>query len=219
MVTSRSFPVRAFFGQFQINLATGEVQGRNGALLRVQQQPLQVLRLLLQAQGRVVSRDELRAALWSEETFVDFEHSVNTAVKKLRRALEASVENPKFIETVPKVGYRFLVPVNWIAELDAELPSHADLAIPLRQEVAPTVDGGKRLWVARSAVGMAVIAAGAIALVLLYQSPLLRSKAHEPSVSLAVTSVGEKYGPNLSADGKQLAFAWKGGTGSHSAYK
>src|SRR5690348_250142 len=111
--TSRSSPLRAFFGHFQVDLATGELQGRNGASLRIQQQPLQVLRLLLEAQGRVVSRDELRTALWPEETFVDFEHSVNTAVKKLRKALKDSIENPKFIETVPKVGYRFLVPVEW----------------------------------------------------------------------------------------------------------
>src|SRR3954465_14183887 len=107
VTTSRSFPFRAFFGHFHVDLATGELQGRNGASIRIQQQPLQVLRLLLDAQGRVVSRDELRTALWPEETFVDFEHSVNTAVKKLRKTLEDPVQNPKFIETVPKVDYRF----------------------------------------------------------------------------------------------------------------
>jgi Tol biopolymer transport system component/DNA-binding winged helix-turn-helix (wHTH) protein len=211
--TSRSFPVRAFFGHFQLDLATGELQGRNGASLRVQQQPLHVLRLLLEAQGRVVSRDELRTALWPEETFVDFEHSVNTAVKKLRKALEDSVQNPKFIETLPKVGYRFLVPVEWITEPDTEPLLRTDPPIRIGQEAAAPAEGRKRLRAARRAVAMAVIAAGAIALVLLYRSLLFRPKMPEPSISLAVTSVGEKYSPSLSPDGKQLAFAWNGGTG------
>src|SRR5207248_8308493 len=137
-----------------------------GASVRIQQQPLQVLRLLLDAQGRVVSRDELRTALWPEETFVDFEHSVNTAVKKLRKTLEDPVQNPKFIETVPKVGYRFLVPVEWITEPDTEPLSRTDLPIRIRQEAAVPAEGRKRLPAARRAVAMAVIAAGAIALVL-----------------------------------------------------
>jgi DNA-binding winged helix-turn-helix (wHTH) protein len=75
-----------------------------------------VLRLLLEAEGKVVTREHLRSALWPEDTFVDFEHGVNTAVKKLRQALEDSAENPSFIETLPKVGYRFIRPVEWEAE-------------------------------------------------------------------------------------------------------
>ena len=209
--TSRSFPVRAFFGHFQVDLATGELQGRNGTSLRLQQQPLHVLRLLLEAQGRVVSRDELRTALWPEETFVDFEHSVNTAVKKLRNALQDSVQDPKFIETVPKVGYRFLVPVELITEPDTEPLPRTDP--PIRQEAAAPAEGRKRLRAPRRAVAMAVIAAGAIALVLLYHGLPSRSRTPEPSISLAVTSVGEKYSPSLSPDGKQLTFASNGGSG------
>jgi len=79
----------------------------------IQDQPLQVLRLFLEAEGKVVTREQLRAALWPQDTFVDFEHGVNTAVKKLRQALEDSAERPKFVETLPKVGYRFIVPVEW----------------------------------------------------------------------------------------------------------
>jgi Tol biopolymer transport system component/DNA-binding winged helix-turn-helix (wHTH) protein len=210
VATSRSIPVRAFFGPFQLDLATGELQGRNGASLRIQQQPLHLLRLLLEAEGRVVSRDELRTALWPDETFVDFEHSVNTAVKKLRKALQDSVENPKFIETVPKVGYRFLVPIEWVTEPETEPLPRTDLPSPI---AAPPAEDRRRLR-ASSAVAMAVIAAGAIALVLLY-ALLFRSKAPEPSLSLAVTSVGEKYSPSLSPDGSELAFAWNGGTGLH----
>jgi Tol biopolymer transport system component/DNA-binding winged helix-turn-helix (wHTH) protein len=213
VATSRAFPLRAFFGHFHIDLATGELQRRNGASVRIQQQPLQVLRLLLDAQGRVVSRDELRTALWPEETFVDFEHSVNTAVKKLRKTLEDPVQNPKFIETVPKVGYRFMVAVEWITDSVTEPVPRTDVPIRIRQEVAAPAEGRKRLLAPRRAVAIAVIAAGAIALVSLYPTLLFRSKIPEPSISLAVTSVGEKYSPSLSPDGKQLAFAWNGGAG------
>ena len=217
MPMSRSFPARAFFGQFQLDLATGELRGRTGASVRIQQQPLQVLRLLLEAQGKVVSRDELRTALWPEETFVDFEHSVNTAVKKLRKVLEDSAQNPKFIETLPKVGYRFRVPVEWVGEPDNNHLPGDDLLIPVREEPTAQVQvkSGNAFGAAKSAMRMTLIAAAAIGSTLLYRSPLLRSRAPEPSISLAVTSVGEKYSPSLSPDGKQLAFAWNGGAGLH----
>jgi len=215
MATSRSVPVRAFFGHFQLDLVTGELRGQNGSSVRIQQQPLQVLRLLLEADGRVISRDQLRVALWPQETFVDFEHSVNTAVKKLRKALEDSVQNQKFVETVPKVGYRFLAPVEWVTETSNDHPPRTDVASPITDERASQLEGAKPLWLSRSILAIAFMAAGAFALLLLYRSPLLRSKAPEPSISLAVTSVGEKYSPSLSPDGKQLALAWNGGTGLH----
>jgi DNA-binding response OmpR family regulator len=92
VATYRSLPARASFAQFQLDLATGELLSSNGASVRIQQQPLQVLRLLLEANGRVVSREELRTTLWPEDTFVDFEHSVNTAVKKLRRGWKTQLK-------------------------------------------------------------------------------------------------------------------------------
>ena len=88
---------------------------RAGARIPIQDKPLQILRLLLEADGQVVTREQVRAALWPEDTFVDFEHGVNTAVKKLRQALEDSAENPRYIETLPRIGYRFLLPVEWTA--------------------------------------------------------------------------------------------------------
>ena len=114
MATSYTTPACARFDQFQVDLSSGELRKSGGISLRIQQQPLQVLRLLLEAEGRVVTREELRVALWPEETFVDFEHGVNTAVKKLRQALEDSAECPEFVETLPRVGYRFIVPVEWL---------------------------------------------------------------------------------------------------------
>ena len=97
MATSSTTAACARFDQFQVDLSSGELRKSSGASLRIQQQPLQVLRLLLEAEGRVVTREQLRAALWPEDTFVDFEHGVNTAVKKLRQALEYSVDNPRFV--------------------------------------------------------------------------------------------------------------------------
>jgi Tol biopolymer transport system component/DNA-binding winged helix-turn-helix (wHTH) protein len=113
MASSRSFPaLRARFGRFQLDLNSRELLC-SGTRVPIQDKPLQILRLLLEAEGQVVSREQIRAALWPEDTFVDFEHGVNTAVKKLRQALEDSAENPEYIETLPRVGYRFLVPVEW----------------------------------------------------------------------------------------------------------
>ena len=115
MTTSNSFPASARFDQFQVDLSSGVLQ-RGGVRVPVQGQPLQVLRLLLRAEGKIVTREELRKVLWPEDTFVDFELGVNTAVKKLRQALTDSADHPKFIETLPRIGYRFLVPVEWVTE-------------------------------------------------------------------------------------------------------
>ena len=109
------------FDFFRVDLTSGELF-RSGVRVPIQDQPLQVLRLLLEAEGKVVTREQLRAALWPQETFVDFEHGVNTAVKKLRQALEDSAESPKFVETLPKVGYRFIVPVEWVADASGKSP-------------------------------------------------------------------------------------------------
>lgn len=103
---------KARFDRFNVDLNTGKLQ-RSGLTVPIQTKPFQVLRLLLIADGKLVSRDQLRAALWPEDTFVDFEHGLNTAVRKLRQALEDSAENPKFIETIPRLGYRFVASVEW----------------------------------------------------------------------------------------------------------
>src|SRR5437763_12245009 len=99
------------FGVFEVDPKTGELR-RNGARVRLQDQPLQILFTLLERPGEVVTRDELRARLWPDDTFVDFEHSINTAVRRLRDALGDSAENPRFVETVARRGYRFLAPVS-----------------------------------------------------------------------------------------------------------
>src|SRR5215469_2932815 len=93
------------FGIFELDLATGELH-RKGIRVRLQGKPFQVLALLLERPGRIVTRDELREQLWPAGAYVEFEAGLNAAVKKLRRALGDSANNPRFIETIPRRGYR-----------------------------------------------------------------------------------------------------------------
>jgi len=109
---NRVSPMCARFDRFQVDLSSGELR-RAGITIAIQEQPLQVLRLLMKAEGQVVTREELCAVLWPKGTFVDFEHGINTAVKKLRQALDDSAESPRFVQTLPRIGYRFMLPVEW----------------------------------------------------------------------------------------------------------
>jgi Tol biopolymer transport system component/DNA-binding winged helix-turn-helix (wHTH) protein len=102
------------FGTFELDARSGELR-RNGAKLRLQDQPFLVLRKLLESAGGVVAREDLHAALWPADTFVDFDTSLNSAIKRLREVLGDSADTPVFIETVPRRGYRFLAPVQVIA--------------------------------------------------------------------------------------------------------
>src|SRR5215471_2829390 len=102
------------FGPFELDTATGELC-RNGIRLPIQGQPLQILELLLRAPGQMVSREQLRQALWPEGTYVDFNDSLNAGIRRLRLALEDDADQPRFIETLPRRGYRFLGTVDVIA--------------------------------------------------------------------------------------------------------
>src|SRR5437763_7586275 len=99
------------FGIFEVDLQAGQLR-RNGCKVRLQDQPFQVLAMLLKRPGEVVPREDLRARLWSSDTFVDFDHGLNAAVKRLRDALGDSAENPRFVETLARRGYRFIAPVH-----------------------------------------------------------------------------------------------------------
>jgi TolB-like protein/DNA-binding winged helix-turn-helix (wHTH) protein/tetratricopeptide (TPR) repeat protein len=104
------------FGVFEVNFRAGELR-KNGRKIRLQDQPLQVLAMLLEKPGEVVTREELRKRLWPEDTFVDFDHGLNNAINRLREALNDSADAPKFIETLPRRGYRF------IAEVSSDAPA------------------------------------------------------------------------------------------------
>ncbi|MFZ3369360.1 MAG: winged helix-turn-helix domain-containing protein [Candidatus Sulfotelmatobacter sp.] len=130
------------FGVFELDLAAGELR-KNGARVRLQEQPFQVLALLLECGGDVVTREEMRQKLWPADTFVDFDHSLNTAVNKLRETLGDSASSPRYIETLARRGYRFIAP--WQTEVrqstsGVEVPSagnltaarlHPELEVPI----------------------------------------------------------------------------------------
>jgi Tol biopolymer transport system component/DNA-binding winged helix-turn-helix (wHTH) protein len=214
VATNRLSPVFARFDRFEVDLSSGELR-RDGVAVAIQEQPFQVLRLLMKADGEVVTREQLRAALWPEDTFVDFEHGVNTAVKKLRQALKDSAEEPKFVETLPKVGYRFIVPVEWVAEAHNKSVSQRVVAIappgptPVPTIQAPTPSPGEsrgRLQIALVAIGLLILAAAG--------GYLLRSrpqvKPNELTIIPFTTFPGFEIGPSFSPDGNQIVFAWFG---------
>src|SRR6266702_4111362 len=98
------------FGVFELEVDSGELR-KQGVRIKLQAKPLQILLALIEEPGAVVTREQLRPRLWPQETFVDFERGLNTAVNRLRLALSDSAENPRYVETVARTGYRFIAPV------------------------------------------------------------------------------------------------------------
>ncbi|HLV87175.1 MAG TPA: winged helix-turn-helix domain-containing protein [Candidatus Sulfotelmatobacter sp.] len=117
------------FGVFEIDLGAGELR-KSGVKIRLQGQPWQVLAVLLERAGEVVTRDDLRQKLWPSDTFVDFDHSLNTAVNKIREVLGDSASSPRFIETLPRRGYRFIAPV--------QTPLPPPTQLPVTREAGPS---------------------------------------------------------------------------------
>jgi len=105
-------PQCAYLGEFEIDLRAGELRAGKVVVL-LQEQPFQILRMLLENDPNMVTRHEIEKTLWADGTIVDFDHSINTAVKKLRRAFGDSAHHPRYIETVARRGYRLMVPVRW----------------------------------------------------------------------------------------------------------
>src|SRR5438270_4320494 len=102
--------VQLRFGVFDLNIRTRELR-KSGSRVRLQEQPFRVLAVLLERPGDMVTREELRRRLWGDSEFGDFDQAINVAVKKLRLALGDDADNPRFIETLPRRGYRFIAPV------------------------------------------------------------------------------------------------------------
>lgn len=108
------------FSVFELDLKAGELR-RKGSKIRLQEQPFQILASLLEHPGEVVTREELQSKLWPANTFVDFDHSLNAAIRRLRDALGDSADTPRFVETVARRGYRFIPPVSNPATAGVEL--------------------------------------------------------------------------------------------------
>ncbi|MGC1448719.1 MAG: winged helix-turn-helix domain-containing protein [Candidatus Sulfotelmatobacter sp.] len=120
----------ARFGVFELDLTAGELR-KGGVKLRLQEQPFQVLALLLERAGDLVTREELQQKLWPSDTFVDFDHSLNTAINKVREALGDSASSPRYVETLARRGYRFIAPV----QADAPRESSPGAAVVANAEV------------------------------------------------------------------------------------
>jgi eukaryotic-like serine/threonine-protein kinase len=141
---------RVRFGAFELDLRAGELH-RNGAKLRLQEQPLRILRVLLENPGEVVTREELRQRIWPADTFVDFDHSLYTAITKLREALRDSSAHPKVIETLPRRGYRFIAPIESVSA-EPTRPSETKQTSP-----RITKPGSRRVWRWAAAASIVVV--------------------------------------------------------------
>jgi TolB-like protein/DNA-binding winged helix-turn-helix (wHTH) protein/Tfp pilus assembly protein PilF len=144
------------FGVFEVDLQTGELR-KSGLKTKLQEKPFQILVLLLKRPGEVVTREELQKALWPTDTFVDFEHGVNTAIAKLRQALDDDPDNPRFIQTLPRRGYRFIGMVDPITESP---PTSPGLVIPERQTLSRRFT---RRQIVLAAVALAILATAILA--------------------------------------------------------
>ena len=220
------------FGPFELDAHSGELR-KHGLKLKLSGQPIQVLTQLLEHPGELVTREQLRERLWPIDTFVDFDHSLNSAIKRLRQTLLDDPEQPRYIETIPRRGYRFIgtvEPVNGLPHPPTEIPvppppeSHASprnvqpaLEVVLPKPISETNTEGKvpRRWTL-ALVAFAVFVVLAIALTAVLLSPT--SVPDKWEIEPISTNPGYQGGARLSPDGQYLAFFWVGpvgGSGHH----
>ena len=196
---------RVRFGLFELDLKAAQLT-RNGTNVRLPQQPLRLLSVLIESPGVVVTREELRQRLWPSDIFIDFDHGLNRTMQKLREALGDSAGSPRYIETIPRVGYRFIAPVKngtrpLAPEVDAEapqIPTPDSPVLPL--PAAVTANPGAR-WLPLAAGVLAICATAAIAL-------YFSSRVH-PAVATytqLTDFTDSATTPALSPDGHILAF-------------
>jgi Tol biopolymer transport system component/DNA-binding winged helix-turn-helix (wHTH) protein len=191
-------PVGLRFGTFEVDLRAGELR-KQGVRIKLQEQPFHVLTVLLQSPGEVVTRDELRSQIWPADTFVDFDNSLNTSINKLREALGDSAESPRFIETLPRRGYRFITPV---MSSIGKAPAVSDLSIAAPKAVASKERRGWRhlRWL--------VLLGLSVALAIMALAFWSRSHLAGPKVLnyTALTSDREPKFDPLVTDGTRLYF-------------
>src|SRR5580693_2952432 len=151
---------RIAFDNLEVDLRSGEVR-KNGSRIRLQAQPFQLLALLLLNAGEVVTRDEICRDLWPANTFVDFEHSLAAAMNKIREALGDSADTPKYVETLPKRGYRFIGKISSEPPVVRNIPD-AQESVELVPVLSAKVGTGRKWPLRVVAVGVVVVAAVAL---------------------------------------------------------
>jgi TolB-like protein/DNA-binding winged helix-turn-helix (wHTH) protein/Flp pilus assembly protein TadD len=205
------------FGVFEFDLRSRELR-KHGIRIKLQEQPCQILAFLLERRGEMVTREELQRHLWPSDTFVDFDHSLNTAVMRLREALNDSSENPRFIETLPRRGYRFVAPLEEMSAPVAETTSVQSGEVTASQAALPqesltlsplskVLPGTSARKTSRSALALATM----LVLVLALAGGLGFRYLRRPSVVTAhpkqIASIVVLPLENLSADKDQAYFA------------
>jgi len=138
---------RARMGKFELDLRAGELRA-DGETVRLQEQPFKILLMLLQRDGELVTREEICRQLWADGTIVDFDHSINTAIRKLRRALGDSADSPRYVQTIARRGYRLLTPALWLKcepSGSNRFPTADQDARQLSQSSAPSPEVGNEL--------------------------------------------------------------------------
>ena len=197
-------PSKFVFGTFELNTRTGELR-RSGIRVRLQEQPFRVLAMLLARPAELVTRDELKQALWSDAEFGDFDQGLNVAVKKIRVALGDSADNPRFIETLAKRGYRFIAPVT-VNEGPRVSDTTADVPTPVPSK-------GLRWKVAAAMAALVVIAVAAGFVVQRPREYSLGIFGVAPRFRLTplTSSLGYEADPQFSPDGKEIAYVWAPG--------
>lgn len=186
----------ARFGTYEISFQSGELR-KAGVKIRVQQQPFKVLEILLEHPGEIVTREDLRARIWPQESFGDFDQAVNVAIAKLRTALGDSAENPRYIETLPRRGYRF------IAEVALVDTAKSATELPVTQtDAKPAISKRLRLPLPWKIAGpiMVLVLAGFITWILLPRkspSPEIRSLAVLPLESLSVDASQDYFADGM----------------------
>jgi len=181
------------FGAFEVNFQTGELRHK-GQKVKLQEQPLQILAALLERPGEIVTREELCKKLWPEDTFVDFDHSLNAAIKRLRDALRESAGAPVFIETLARRGYRFIAPVNG---------SSATSEIAIAPALVQSKSSFLRHWSATALLSL--IAIGVLAWAV-WRTPLRRTDIVERKLTSNSSENGVSSA-SISPDGRFLAYA------------
>jgi eukaryotic-like serine/threonine-protein kinase len=214
-IKRQSWPIR--FGIFEADLQAGELR-KQGFKVKLQEQPFQVLVMLLERPGEVVTREELQRKLWPADTFVDFERGLNRAINKLREALVDDADSPRFIETLPRRGYRFLTHVETAGTQELEGVGRSPLAIvpPDRQrKVEDAVSRGAAAW--RQVLPWAVAAVLAVVAVIATWKAL-RSRAivaDRPYLQLDLDAGPDEFSqPAISPDGMRIVFVSKRGLAS-----